>query len=301
MSADAIPCFLEAMAAAGVHPVDPLAPMLARGGLVRFRADGDKPGRLNGWAVFYADKRPAGAFGHYRLGVREVWRADGPLVSRRGASADYVRQRVAKAACDLARHEAAREYVQLLWGASRPATRHPYAERKGLSLEGLRQQGGRLLVPMIDLATGERWNVQRIMPDGVRLFAKDARTAGLCWGRGAPGDVLALSEGMATAAAIHAATGLCSIAAMTAGNLEAVARAMRQRWPAATIIVGADLDPVGEAKAAGAARDVSGMIARPPYPSGAPPRGWDFDDALRAMGPDAVRAAFALPAQPIGN
>ena len=149
---------------------------------------------------------------------------------------------------------------------------------------------------MRDLATAALWNVQTIAADGLKRFHPGARTTGLCWGRGAPGDMLALSEGMATAAAIHAATGLCSVAAMTAGNLEVVARAMRRRWPAAAIIVGADLDPVGEAKAANAARAVAGLIARSPHPSGAPPRGWDFDDALRAMGPYAVRAAFAMPA-----
>ncbi len=188
-----------------------------------------------------------------------------------------------------------------LWEAASPATAHPYAEAKGLSLEGLRVAGGRLFIPMRDLATGELWNVQTIAPDGLKRFLPDARTAGLCWGRGEPGRVLALAEGMATAAAINAATGLCAIAAMTAANLEAVARAMRRRWGAATIIVGADLDPVGEAKAADAARAMSGLIARPPHPSGAPPRGWDFDDALQDMGPDAVRAAFASPAHPERN
>ncbi len=301
MRADAIMGFLEAMAAAGVRPVDPLADKLAEGGIVRFRADGDKPGRLNGWAVCHSDKRPAGAFGHYRLGAHGTWRADGGSVTRRCAGADFSRQRAARNAETHTRHMEAQTGAIALWESASPATAHPYADAKGLSLVGLRSDSGRLLVPMRDLATGALWNVQAMATDGCKRFLPGARTAGLCWGRGAPGDTLALCEGMATAAAIHAATGLCSIAAMTAGNLEAVARAMRTRWPCAAIIVCADLDPLGEAKAADAARVVGGLVARPPHLSGAPPRGWDFDDALRAKGPDAVCAAFAQPAQPIRN
>lgn len=231
-----------------------------------------KPGRLNGWAVFHADKRPAGAFGHYRLGLdRITWRADDARVARSGAGVDYVRQRATKAAFDLAGQIDSQARARALWKAATPATSHPYADAKGLSLTGLRSQAGRLLVPMRDLATGELWNAQAIGPDGFKRFLPGARTAGLCWGRGLPGHTLALAEGMATAAAIHAATGLCAIAAITAANLEAVARVMRRRWPAATIIVGVDLDPVGETKASDAARAVSGLIARPPHPSGAPP------------------------------
>ena len=55
--------FIASMEAAGVRPVEPIAQNLAAGRLIRFRADGDKPGRRNGWAVLHLDGTPTGAFG----------------------------------------------------------------------------------------------------------------------------------------------------------------------------------------------------------------------------------------------
>lgn len=45
---------------------EPIADKLAAGDPVRFRADGDKPGRRNGWAWLHLDGVPAGVFRHYR-------------------------------------------------------------------------------------------------------------------------------------------------------------------------------------------------------------------------------------------
>lgn len=303
MTAPAITAFLHVMAAAGMRPVEPIMDRLARGELVRFRAEGDKPGKRNGWAKVYLDERPAGVFGHWRTGERGTWSAGASALSRadrRALSARFARERADRAAREHAGHVAAQARALALWEAATPATVHPYASAKGLALDGLRVAGGNLLVPMRDLATGALWNVQRIPPEprGTKRFSADARVSGTCWGRGAPGATLALAEGMATAAALHAATKACSVAAMTAGNLLAVALAMRRRWPEAAIIVGADMDPAGKAKATEAARAISGRVARPPHPLGDPPNGWDFDDALRTMGADAVRAAFASAAYP---
>lgn len=296
MSGDAITAFLHAMDAAGVRPVDAIADRLVSGGIVRFRADGDKPGRLNGWAVLHLDHPPAGAFGNWRLGAYGTWRADRRSKGR-AVRPDHARLRTASRAREHAGHLQAQTRAAAVWEAATPATRHPYADAKAMHLAALRVDGARLLVPMRELVTGALWNLQTIAPDGVKRFLPGARTAGRCWGRGAPGETLALCEGVATAAAIHAATGLCAIAAMSACNLETVARAMRRRWPAAAIVVGADLDDVGIAKAAHAACAVGGMVAHPPHPPGDPPHGWDFDDALRAMGAAAVRRAIvsALP------
>src|SRR3546814_11168279 len=49
---------------------------LMGGKIVRFRADGDKPGKRNAWAILYFDKRPAGAFGSYRMGLKQRWKAN---------------------------------------------------------------------------------------------------------------------------------------------------------------------------------------------------------------------------------
>lgn len=77
MHSDALPRFLAAMADAGLHPREGIVGQLASGRLVRFRAQGDAPGQPNAWAVVQLDQAvPGGAFGHYRLGIHESWRAD---------------------------------------------------------------------------------------------------------------------------------------------------------------------------------------------------------------------------------
>jgi len=77
MASDALPHFLAVMVDAGLHPRERIAPQLASGRLVRFRAQGDGFGKPGGWAVLELDQAiPTGAFGHYRLGIHESWRAD---------------------------------------------------------------------------------------------------------------------------------------------------------------------------------------------------------------------------------
>ena len=110
-----------------------------------------------------------------------------------------------------------------------------------------------------------------------------------------------VGEGAATMAAVHAATGLCSVTAFSAGNLAAAAHAVRARWPAAMMILCAD-DDVGNVPNKGldaanaAARAVGGMVARPPRPPGWPDgKGWDFADTMIAPGgAEAIRRALNI-------
>ena len=121
----------------------------------------------------------------------------------------------------------------------------------------------------------------------------------MLWRRGDPGGVIALGEGAATMAAVYAATGLCSVAAFSAGNLATAARAVRVQWPAARLILCADDDAgrwpnVGLDAANAAARSIGGLVARPPRPPGWPPdKGWDFADTFAAPGgAEAIRRAL---------
>lgn len=290
---------LDAMTRAGVVPVEPIAGALNGGGLVRFRAEGDKPGRRNGWAVL---RDGGGAFGHWRLDVAEGWRADRPSAGLSRIERDRLRREltVAKArerAARAVRHIEAAGAALALWrGAEGDCGAHPYLVAKRLGPAGFRRVGAALLVPMRDPFTGELWNVQRIAPDGGKRFQPGARVAGLAWGLGEPGPTLALCEGAATAAAVHAATGLCTLAAMTKANLGAVAAAMRRRWPSARLIIGADLDADGggERAALEAVAAVGGLVALPPVPDGWTGPAWDYADLWTAGEPGPVRAAFGI-------
>src|SRR5215813_8793567 len=64
--------FRAAIHNAGLHPPEVIVP---DGKLHRFASNG-KRGDDAGWYVFHGDAIPAGAYGDWRTGVWETWRAD---------------------------------------------------------------------------------------------------------------------------------------------------------------------------------------------------------------------------------
>lgn len=215
------------------------------------------------------------------LAVKKMLRADGFLAADSGRELTAAERRSIRQA-ELGRkrerleaEEAAARCAADLWAnASRADPAHPYLVAKALEPFGIRQAGRDLLVPMVD--PGFRlWNVQRIRPDGFKLFGKDARTAGLFWphgvhmqdGRPSAGP-LVIGEGFATMAAVHSATGFGVAAAMSARNLKTVARAMRKLFPTRELVIAADDDRhltenIGLEAARKAAQAVGGMVATP--------------------------------------
>ena len=302
---DTIAGFIDFMAAHGVHPLDPIGPKLAGGGLVRFRADGDGPGRANGWAVLHNDAHPTGVFGHYRLGIEGVtWRGGAPRLTpdaRRILAAAWREQQATKAREEAERHAGAAKRAEALWEASRlESARHLYVSRKRIGMDGLRVHAGDLIAPMRD-PQSRLWNVQRIAADGTKRFLPGGRVRGLCWRAGhmpGEGEPIALGEGVATMAAVRVATRLPVAAAMSAGNLQPVALALRTSRPSAIIILCADLDAsgVGQSAASEAARAVGGLVARPPRPADWPDgQSWDFADTWAAPDGEAlIRVALTL-------
>ncbi|HEX8444151.1 MAG TPA: toprim domain-containing protein [Allosphingosinicella sp.] len=279
MTAEPVADFLSAMEQAGVRPVEPIAQQLGGGKLIRFRSEGDKSGRRNGWAVLYLDGKPAGAFGSYRLGVREKWSGSGNVLPLSPAEYRARQQQWQQEA--RRRHQERQEgweatagNARARWDSAGPvAASHAYLVRKGLAGEGLRQEGHRLLVPMHDL-DGRLWNLQSIAPDGSKLFMKGGRQSGLACIIGNGGGRLCLGEGWATMAAVRSATGYPVAAAFSAENLARVATDARKHWPKLDLVICADDDPhlvrnpkirknVGRHYAAAAARAVGGRLAVP--------------------------------------
>ena len=277
---DPVSEFLDAMGAAGIRPMEQIGDKLASGDPIRFRADGDKPGRRNGWAWLHLDGVPAGVFRHYRLGVRTVWRSGSDPRSlspaeRRTIMADARDNEARRKAETVAKQEAAAGLAREMWrGAGKPDPAHGYLARKGLPPFGVRQHGDALLVPMVD--PGFRlWNVQRIYLDGHKLFLSGGRTDGLFWPHGAfwqdgrqSAGPLVIGEGFATMAAVHHATGHGVVAAMSARNLETVARTMRKLFPSRSLIVAADDDRhlpanIGLETAQRAAESIGALLATP--------------------------------------
>lgn len=302
-----IATFMDEMAKAGIVPLEPIH--LTSGKLCRFRSDGDSKGRRNGWAVLHFDGPVAcGAFGNWRLGMVHKWRSGevGRSLStrERRAMADAARRREA------ARHheaERAAIYAREVWcnaGDADPA--HPYLVRKGLHPFGIRHHGSDLIVPLVD-ETALLHSVQRIGPDGKKLFVKGGRTKGLFWPCGVwmldgqPGaGPLVIAEGWATAAAIHDATGYAVAAAMNANNLIPVAGALRCLFPDRCLIIAADYDGgagenVGLIAATRAARASRANLAIPTPPAQEMPCASlkiDFADIPRAHAAALIRQAI---------
>jgi putative DNA primase/helicase len=273
-SGDVLSAFLAAMDAAGVSPLESIAAKLIGGKLVRFRADGDGPGRANGWARLYLDAPATGIFGSWRLAIREAWRCDSGAPSshdeRRRQAALLRDLRDHQALVTAQKHQKAASEAGRQWeaGSEISTNEHGYLRAKAMSGEGLRVANTMLLVPMQDEA-GHLWNLQRIAPDGAKRFLAGGKTHGLFWMPVPPVDRVCVGEGVATMAAVRKMTGYPVVAALSAKNLEPVARVIRQRWPDLDIIICGDDDcartpNIGRDAAYAAALAVGGRIALPP-------------------------------------
>ena len=299
--------FRAAMQAAGLdYPGD----IIPDGRLQRFKVNGDRT--PDGWYVFHPDGVPAGAFGYWKRDISETWCAKPDHYLTPAERAENERRwREAREQRDAEQRKlqkAAKTKASRIWNESPPAPAdHPYLQRKGVTIPGSRIAGDKLLIPLSD-ASGELHTLQYIAPDGTKRLLKDGRKKGAWFMLGAlaNADQAYICEGCATAASVYAATGLPTVAAIDAGNLESVALAIRKAYPALTLILAADHDDpangnIGVAKATNAARQVSGMVVYPVSPK------TDFNDLHLAKGLEAVRERLALassvdstnPAEPI--
>lgn len=272
---DALADFIGAMEIEGIRTVEPIAQRLSSGELIRFRCDGDGTGRQNGWAILYLDDRPAGAFGNYRLGISRKWRVDRDLsltaderqaMQREWAAAKLKRQEER----DRTEAEAMRDAADMWSGATPALTSHPYAARKDLVVDGLRQSGAKLLIPMFD-SEGMIRNIQRVAPDSTKRFLRGGRTEGLFCLIGRftrRGETACIGEGYATMSALHKATGHPCIASFSAANIPAVARLWWSHRADLDYIICGDDDPglkknVGRLAAEAAAEEIGARIAFP--------------------------------------
>jgi putative DNA primase/helicase len=106
------------------------------------------------------------------------------------------------------------------------------------------------------------------------------------------GLTLLIGEGVATVLSASVATGHLAIAALSSGNMPVVAKAMREHYPAAVLVILADLvKETGEVDhhAIEAARSVGGKIAVPEFGTNRAPGMTDFNDMAVTIGKDAVR------------
>lgn len=264
--------FLDAIAAVGLSPVK--GDIKPDGKLHRYRVEGDKAGSRNGWYVLHLAPIPAGAFGSWRTGETHTWRDDavnrGALVERAEMQRQIAAMQAARAEEEKRVRISAQAKATRLLSLAKPAANdHPYLVKKRVKAWGMRQLRDMLLIPARD-SEGQLHTLQFIGVDGNKRFLTGGRIAACYYAIGRPRGTLLIAEGYATAASLFEATGHATATAFSASNLEAVARALRAKFPDLRIIICADMDigtpgNPGLAKAIEAARAVHGLVAKPDF------------------------------------
>lgn len=254
------------------------------GNIHRFAAPDDKPGSKNCWIVAYPDG--GGVFGSWKTG--ESFRvnpngnsseADQKLLEQIRASQ---KRRKTKIARDQKRTQ---EKARYLWGGGAETIIHPYPEKKRITAYGARQKDNRLLIPMY--YQGKLWNVQQIQQDGTKRFLKGGRVKGCYMPIGELSEHIYICEGYATGCTLHQHLNKAVAVAFNAGNLEAVAKAIRAKHPDIQITIAADNDihtkgNPGLTKARNAASAVEGDVIYPVFEPGQ--EGSDFNDYVAVGG-----------------
>lgn len=291
------------------------------GKLHRVAVEGDKhPGRKNGGAYLaHLDGRPAGFIQNFVTDVKENWKAQSfdqeNVVSRIPTPAEIVAQKEANDKKAQARDEELKLKhlevalkVRTNFKESRDGSEnHPYLKEKGVKNHGLKlDERGNLYMPLKDV-DDKIWSAQHIGINGYKAFEKGGKKEGNFYTIGEhhnTSKALIVCEGYATGASIHEATGKGVIVAVDAGNLEAVGKVLRERYPDKDILFAADndikrelegKDNVGRLRAEEAAEAVKGVVFYPQLTQSEIKAGMsDFNDVAKSRGLDELRTQITL-------
>lgn len=298
--ADILHEFLQVLESAGIAPGE----QIVADGQIHRCGTADKPGSRNAWYVLHLDPPASGAYGDWRTDEKATWTAkpdrDLSPAERKQLRTRIEADRKARQAEEARRHADAAARARRILEAAKPATDdHPYLKRKGVQRHAgvMLANDGRLIIRVFG-PDGQVQSLQFIDAEGNKLFLRGGKTAGGYFViKGADGP-LYICEGYATAASVHAATGGTVLVAFNCGNLKAVARMARVRYPDRQIIVCADDDHAtkgnpGLTKATEAAKATGGLVAAPIFADPAQ-RGTDFNDLYQAEGLEAVQNCLVI-------
>ena len=296
--------FKEAIFNAGITPPEFIE---ADGKLKRF-ASGDKKNDKNGWYVFHNDGIPAGAFGCWQKGINDTWRANlDRVLTPNEMSAHQTKMEVFKKQRDLEKiklQSEAKEKAISLWAKALPVTNHPYLTLKQIKPYNSKTYNDCLLIPLYE--NGEIQSLQTIQLDGSKRFLTGGKVAGCYYAIGKIENAknLCICEGFATGASIHEATNYPVAIAFNAGNLLAVAKIIKSKYPQLNLIICADDDyktegNPGLTKATETAKAVNGSLAIPTFDIHRKEKATDFNDMAQEKGLQAVKEVIQNALKPI--
>ena len=284
-----------------------------------------KRGELDGAYCGFMDDHPAGWAQNFSSGEKLKWAASGHKLNKEeleAQRAEIAQKRIEREKeIQEIQHAAAREAYARWIAYDWASKENPYLQKKGIEPLGVREDlDGNLLVPVQNVDRALR-GLQRISPEGEKRFLPGMEKNGnfhLITGQNfdsekdlAQGEII-LAEGYATGASLHMATEKPVAVAFDAGNLEPVARKLRERYPNAAITICADNDHQhtrrtpegtelwnkGVALAQEAAQAVSGKVVAPIFNEEERARGLtDFNDLHQSRGLKEVQNQLGLVLQ----
>jgi putative DNA primase/helicase len=268
----------------------------------------DRRGKQNAWYVGWqhfgsrsGEPFTVAVIGDWKTGDRVEFKTagkhskeDNEIIKRKMQEAQRLAEEQRRSLQAAAKEKAAR-----LISESKPVVKGEYLSRKQLTkLYGagtiLDDSGRTVVVPMRGI-DGELRGAQRIMESGDKRFITGQDNRGAFHVIGSLDDpLLYICEGFATGATVHEATGKTVVVAFNAGNLEHVARDLRKKYTATTIIIAGDDDAEtdgnpGRTRAEAAAAVAGGTAVYPVFKNRAPGQ-TDFNDLALAEGLGAVAA-----------
>lgn len=309
----------------GLEPLQPLT----YGKLTRCKTSQDKGKEKNGWYVVHEHHTEKGetlifgSFGDWRSGESQKIKVKAGRMTQEEREVMRARQEDAKRrAAEIAANAARRAASRAAGMFERMPTkgRSAYLDRKQIVSFGLRYapRSGAVLVPMHNVRD-QIVGLQVIYPEKQSDTGRDKTY----WPYGMskegafhligphpePGEPVLICEGYATGASLHMATSLTVSIAFDAGNLMAVAKTMRERFPGRPVIVCRDDDwkttrPGGEPwnpgkeRAENAATVVGGQVVWPIFSGEREVKWTDFNDLHCAEGLDAVRRQVLAVVKP---
>ena len=294
--------FREAIQSIGLIPPDSIEP----GRLHRFPGAGKRNGNTAAWCKLFPDGI-GGVYGDHSQDISAHWQAarSAPFTpAEREAFNRQIAEAKASAEAERKQRQSeAADKAASIWQAATPAPiDHAYLTRKGIKPHGSKLHNGALVIAVREGA--DIHSLQFINENGAKRFLKDGRVAGGYFSIGATkgAEALCIAEGFATGATIHELTGYPVAVAFNAGNLEAVAIALRAKLPDMPIIVCADDDLTagnpGRTKGTAAALAISARLALPDFGDARAEDATDFNDLATHCGAEAVKRAIAAAAIP---
>lgn len=258
----------------------------------RIATNDDKSGQKTGFYVGYLDGHPAGYIKDNRTGDEMRWKSKGYALSSEDKAKLAAEAANKKEARELERskeQQATSERLYKQLERLEPVEKlTPYLNTKGLSAHAgvfTDKENKTTFIPAHD-KDGKIWTMQYINEDGTKRFAKDSRKEG-CYHVVGGEDALSkapaifVGEGYATAATIAEVMECATVAAFDSGNLEVVAKELKEKYPDKPFVIIGDDDAhlvmtqgknVGREKAEAAAEAISASAVFPTFTERE--RGW---------------------------